>query len=74
MSDFNVENTCRTCLEYFPQMNSLFEFSFDGEILNEILMALTQISIIQNDGLSMKICENCSEKLMGFHAFRKVSL
>lgn len=73
ISDLTTENVCRTCLEYFPEMNSLFDTHYEGENLDGILMSLTQISILKNDGLSNKLCEECFKRLIEFHKFRKVS-
>ncbi|XP_055677673.1 zinc finger protein 506-like isoform X2 [Lutzomyia longipalpis] len=69
--------TCRTCLRDSKQMQSIYktvEISKRKEELAIFLKELTNLQFVQDDGLSILICQECIERLSGAISFKDMCL
>ncbi|KAB0797191.1 hypothetical protein PPYR_08185 [Photinus pyralis] len=73
--ELNFSNMCRTCLSENIKTKSVFLLNqIQGEqiSLSEMLMYLTSIQILEEDGLPKQICEQCAEEVNRSFLFRKM--
>lgn len=60
----SIFNSCRICLQRDEELHSIFSVSISDIELHKIVMSLAPITILENDGLSEKVCVNCQEKIL----------
>lgn len=70
MEDLQLDilNSCRICLQQDVELQSIFSVSISEVDLPKIVMSLAPILILEKDGLSEKVCEECQDEI--FKAFK----
>ena len=65
MEDLQLKtlNFCRICLRQDDNLNSIFTATVNSVELPKIIMSLAPILVLENDGLSEKVCADCQEKV-----------
>lgn len=58
-SEIKIEYSCRICLQTCENLESLFAGDSTAGEIAEIIITLFTVSVIENDGLSKKICSTC---------------
>lgn len=75
ISHFEVDNSCRICLQEYIAMESIFEVLIYNQKLVKVLISLVPtLQIAQNDGLSDKICLECKEKTVAAYKLQQQCL
>ncbi|XP_966380.3 zinc finger protein OZF isoform X1 [Tribolium castaneum] len=75
MNCTDYSSVCRTCMSQNMNIRPIFNTKevLDQEItLCDMLMACAPITVIKNDGLPDRICDNCIEELRKAFSFRKM--
>ena len=69
---FKIPNLCRICLRQDDDLNSIFTATVTGVELPKIVMTLAPILILENDGLSEKVCADCQEKVASAYKLQQL--
>ena len=74
MEDLQLDslNFCRFCLKRDVELELLFEVLVSGVELPKVLMTLAPILILENDGLSEKVCIDCKSNVSSSYTFQQL--
>lgn len=70
----DLKNLCRTCLQPSDSLVSLFDTSFDGSCLNDVLKSLSVVIESSADNLSSQLCEGCQTCAINAYRFQQMCL
>ena len=69
---FETLNFCRICLRENDDLKCIFTATVNSVELPKIIMSLAPIFILENDGLSAKVCTDCQEKVDSAYKLQKL--
>lgn len=71
---FKTLNFCRICLQQNDNLSFIFTTTVIGVELHKIVMSLAPILILENDGLSEKVCADCQEKVATAYSLQQLCI
>ncbi|XP_075991171.1 uncharacterized protein LOC142986539 [Anticarsia gemmatalis] len=72
-TEIKIEELCRTCLVKDSELLPIFETYIQNISLDYIVISVTGLKIIRNDGFPRTICSECTEKAVRAFEFKKKS-